>query len=244
MGTLRVAICDDEPVALNHITQIVKMEFQMNGVHIDIECFSEPDVMAERLSEEPQFNLLFLDIDMPHLNGIELASIANKLKPAPYIVFITSKEEYVFQSFKVHPFRFLRKNDFAKEIHSCIQDFINELPENVTQNFINISSQHSMYRLNVQDIIYVESIGKVLRITMKEKVLEIKYVLADIEELLAPYHFFRIHKSYLVNGAYIFSIEPKEVKLTTGEALPLSRYRVQEIKQKFQEMILCTYHQI
>ncbi len=240
MATLLAGICDDEPVALNHISQALRMEFQMNGMDVETESYSNPASFSERLEKRPPFDVLFLDIDMPGINGIELAQYANKLIPTPPIIFITSKDEYVFQAFKVQPFRYIRKHDFANEIRACIHDLTEVLPGNVTQNYITLSSQHKIYRLNVMDISYVESIGKDILIHVKDEVIEIRYSLSEVEEMLSPYHFFRIHKSYLVNGTFIYSIESREVKLTTGESLPLSRYRVQETKDRFQEMILCT----
>ncbi len=239
MATVLVGICDDESVALNHVASVIKMEFQMKGIDAHTECFSDPDALIKRFSQKPVLDIIFLDIEMPSINGIELAQKARELTPSTAIVFVTSKDEYVFRSFKVQPFRYIRKQDFAEEIKDCIADLIKIMPENITQNYITLLNGHNLIRLNVADISYIESIGKTVFIHTKEDTIELKHVLSDLEEKLAPYHFFRIHKSYLVNGTYIFSIESREVKLTTGDVLPLSRYRVQEIKQQFQELLLC-----
>ncbi len=242
MSQLNIAICEDEPVVLHHITQVIQSEFQILNLPVTIQSYKKPELLALQLKKGVLFNILFLDIDMPCLNGIELAKLANQMISKAFIVFISSKEEMVYQSFRVHPFRFIRKFEFNKEIHACITDIVDEFSEQINQEYLIFSSQNALFRLNIHDIVYIESIGKMLRIVMKEKELEVRYVLSDMENQLKPYHFMRIHKSFLVNRTFIFSIETKEILLTNGISLPLSRYRAKETKQKFQEMFLCNLY--
>ena len=242
MSQLNIAICEDEPVVLHHITQVIQSEFQMLDLPVTIQSYKKPELLALQLKKGVLFNILFLDIDMPSLNGIELAKLANQMISKAFIIFISSKEEMVYQSFRVRPFRFIRKFEFNKEIHACITDIVDEFSEQINQEYLIFSSQNALFRLNIHDIIYIESIGKMLRIVMKEKELEVRYVLSDMENQLKPYHFMRIHKSFLVNRTFIFSIETKEILLTNGVSLPLSRYRAKETKQKFQEMFLCNLY--
>ena len=239
MAVVRVGICDDESVALGHVAQSIKMEFQMNGIDAETELFSASNMLIRRFSEKPAFDVLFLDIDMPSINGIELAKKARALSPASTIVFVTSKDEYVFASFKVQPFRYIRKQDFSSEIHECISALVNEMPRKVVQNYLTLAVGQKVVRICVSDIHYIECVGKNIYIHTSDEITELRYTLSEIEEMLSDYPFFRIHKSFIVNGDYIYSIESREIMLTTGESLPLSRYRVQETKAKFQEMILC-----
>ena len=87
-------------------------------------------------------------------------------------------------------------------------------------------------------IIYVECTNKTLSIVMENEKLEITYKLTDLEEMLKGYGFIRIHKGYLVNYRYIFSIERGEVILDIGERLPVSKYRISEVKEEFRRLAL------
>ncbi|MDK2808763.1 MAG: hypothetical protein PWP24_1500 [Clostridiales bacterium] len=240
MSCLQIAVCEDEPAVLRHITKIITFEFQIQEKEAAIRPYKNPEHLVLDIKRGMQFHVLFLDIDMPNINGLELAAMVNRLSVSPLIVFVSSMEELVYQSFRVHPFRFLPKASFPQEIHTCISDILEEFKSPHLQDFIVFSSQNTLYRLNVQEILYVECIGKTLRFAMHEKTLEVKYVLSDMEQLLSPHHFLRIHKSYLVNRAYIYQIETREIRLSNGTLLPLSRYRAKEIKQKFQEIFLCS----
>ena len=100
---------------------------------------------------------------------------------------------------------------------------------------LTLEEEHSnaVYSINMNDILYIEVVGKYCEITTPEQTLTIRYKLSDLTEQLAGYGFLQPHRSYLVNCRSIFSIENTELVLDNGMRIPLSRKRIKEIKEQF-----------
>ena len=112
---ISVAVCDDDETMLPIIAGVVQATFPAEGA--TVETFSSAKQFCDRM-EEKGFDLLFLDIDMPETDGIELGLKLRNAKRNIDIVYVSEREDRVFESFKVHPFGFVRKRNFLKDIRS------------------------------------------------------------------------------------------------------------------------------
>ena len=173
---------------------------------------------------------------MPRLNGLQLAKDLRRLDKQVFLLLVSGREEYVFESLQAKPFRFIRKASFDADLNEAVEQLAGEMLESREDSHITVQSGTVSLRLNASRIIYVESLDKYLNMVAQSRNFSIRYKLSDMEKLLMPYGFIRIHKSYLVNYRFIFSIESRNVVLDSGQKLPLSRYREREVQQKFQEL--------
>lgn len=131
---ISIAYCDDERAALQLYPEQVRAAFQQYHRTVEIECFQQPLALMESISANNRYNLLFLDISMPNLNGIELGKQLRKIADNVLIVFVSSHEELVFESFQVTPFRFIRKGHFYQDLEECIPAIITELEKRQTSS--------------------------------------------------------------------------------------------------------------
>ena len=232
---IHIAYCDDERAALQVYPEQVRAAFQHYRRSVEVERFQRPDMLMEHIAANNCFDLLFLDISMPGMNGIELGRQLRKAADDVLIVFVSSHEELVFESFQVTPFRFIRKGHFYQDLEACVPAIIAELEKRRTE--LQIDNGKEIYRIAPYKILYIEGCDKTQKLVALHGTVEIRYKLKDLEALLAAYGFIRVHKGYLVNARFIACVNKREVVLTTGESIPLSKYRLEHVMEELERVI-------
>lgn len=233
---LNVVICEDVAVLCDYFGEYIKKYFLTYHYNTVIYKYYHPGELLRDL-EHISCNIFFLDIDMPEINGIALANKIRKHFSDQNIIilFISDKEDMVYESLKEQPLRFIRKSHFKKEISEAVKAIVG-LYEKQSETFL-IEQGGTIIALNISDIFYIESTGRILLIHTENKTYTIYGKLDNIEEKLAGYDFIRIHKSFLVNWKEIYSIESKFVILTNQETLPISKYRITAVKQMYRSLM-------
>lgn len=209
-----IYVCDDEIEILNRIADAISAYMPDSTV----ETFSGGKAVADALAEKP-CDLLFLDIDMPDIGGMEIACRLNRLEKKPLLVFVTNHDELVYESFQYHPFGFIRKNYFAQEIEKILDDCRQEL---------YFRTKHFCFRMNGQetalllsDILYFEADGNYLKLCALSGQYHLRSTILAVEEQLGPDGFLRIHKGFLVNRAAVRVVGREELELVNRDRLPL-----------------------
>lgn len=232
---IQVAYCDDERAALQLYPEQVCAAFQHYHRPVEIERFQKPELLMDHISANNRYDLLFLDISMPNMNGIELGRQLRRIADDVLIVFVSSHEELVFESFQVTPFRFIRKGHFYQDLEECVPAIIAELEKRQTE--LQINNGKEVYRIAPYKILYIESSDKIQKLFTLQGTVEIRYRLKELEALLSEYGFIRVHKGYLVNARFIASVNKHEVLLNTGESIPMSKYRVEQVMEELERVI-------
>lgn len=233
---MRISVCDDNVVMLNFICDEINKEFRKNGVDFALDRFENG---ADFLSvyETAPSDIVFLDIDMPTINGFEIAERINK-DNSSFIVFVTSHDELVYSSFKFQPFRFIRKNHIAAELPETVTALAEKNNECTAARHFEVRTSSENVFLDLNDVEYIEIYGHWLKITIKDDdAIECYGSLSDFEKRLAPHNFVRTHKSYLVNCKYIYSIEQRQVVLDDKTAIPLSKYKIESVRSKLRNYL-------
>lgn len=234
MSALNAAICEDNKQSLEYIHQELKKAFSSTEIAIDFFSFTNAYGLLEEIRKGKVFDILFLDIDMPQMNGIDLSILLRKEKYNGLIIFISNKESLVFETFQVQPFRFIRKNHFQKELPQLIHDIVFVIHKK-EEILLDIHEQHSnkVYHFNINHIQYIEVLGKYCKVVTSHHETLLRYPLLEFEAKLRPYGFLMTHRSFLVNYRYIFSIGKTELTLDNGSTIPLSRNRRELIKEEY-----------
>lgn len=236
----RVAIVDDEELLTRQYRKIVADELNALEIRHEIRIFSN-SLLFRDICSENVFDLVFLDIDMPELSGITLAADLRKLNKNIGIVFVSAHNHFVFESIRYAPFRFIRKNHSVKEIPEAIRAYCNKLEaerncirlelENGRQIQVNISNIAYFYTLR-HDLFYCTDQKVSYRLAVRS------YTMEELEEMMEPFGFIRIHKSYLVNHRCIYQIQRDHVLLSLDEEkLPLSRRRAPDVRERYRILL-------
>lgn len=232
---IRIAVCDDEVFFQEQLRKRLKKAACFYQQDFQTECFSGAASLCRVLDTGQSFDVYFLDIDMPKMDGIALGKKIRERTADPYIIFVSSKEGKVFETFSVKPFQFIRKSSLERDFESVMEALIREMWQEKKSRDIVLESGGMSYRFDVRKTVYIEADGKYLNVYQKDHSFFVRYQISALEEQLREYHFLRIHKSYLVNPRYIYLLEPKEAVLEGGKHLPVSRHRYKEVQQEFLE---------
>ena len=152
---IRVAICDDNKVFVNNMSQAVKSEFKrQNNEDIELETYISSELMYQHHLIKP-FDLVFLDIDMPEVTGMELAAKLEEQNPQAIVIFISNHEEAVFEAIHYKPFRFIRKAYLQAELSEALQSLKKQKEKRA--RFITLDVKEQQIVLPVKEIVYIES---------------------------------------------------------------------------------------
>ncbi len=225
---IQAAICDDEKRALDEMVSKVHDTFR--GLRCQIEIFKtdDPFALAEHLkSSKP--DVLFLDIDMPRLSGMDIAQFLIDSGAETLLVFVTSHDALVYSSFQYHPFGFIRKSHFDEEIGSVAQSLISELQKR-TECF-TFKTGEGIFKVRFSDILYFESESNYIHLHCTDRLFRFRGTIASLESELSPRGFIRTHKGFLVNQQHIFAIQGDEIRLSSDELLPIGRTNRENVKK-------------
>jgi two-component system LytT family response regulator len=217
MKTISCIAVDDEPLALelitDHISKISFLELKS--------AFTSPKKALEYLTLYP-VNLIFIDIQMPGLTGLDFAKI---IPDTTQIIFTTAFEQYAVESYNhkatdylLKPIRFerlLKASEKALE-QNLMKDAVNSV------NYIFINSEHEKIKINLNDLLYIEGMKDYVKLFLstQSKPILTRTNLKGIQELLPLSTFIRIHKSFIVNRNKIVKIKSKAVLINSQE-IPL-----------------------
>ena len=239
MGSIKVAVCDDEKEALVVIVGAIRQCTQGQGLSAMIETFTSPMRLEKKMREE-MYDLLFLDIDMPECDGISVAQKCRAINREAEIIFVSSREERVFDAFSVNPFGFVRKNHFISDIAAAIKLYAEKMSgQSYAAERVALPSHKGTVQLVISQISYIEGSGvyQEVHLAQGEPLVEVCSRMAALEEQLEPFGFLRIHKGYLVNYAAIWRIDTETLTLNDGTTLPISRRQRAQTKQRY--LMIC-----
>lgn len=223
--------CDDDNVFLDTITNVIGNELRKYPIEVQITtCSSGEQLLSQIENTEP--DAIFLDIDMPEMTGFHVAEKLEKMPVSPIIIFVSSKDHLVFESFSYHPFWFLRKSDLSQL--SIVVEKIFAYVRNTKYMFdFEMHKQHISIAL--KDIRYFENHNHYVTIHTIAQSYKYKASIGEISKELTAFYFARPHVGFLVNCQYIAIISRSELKLLSGETIPIARNRLKDAQKKFIE---------
>lgn len=234
MERIKIAVCDDSRIAVDTATAAAESVLREAGLGVDIARFTKP-VDLLRHCERELVELVLLDIEMPGLDGIELGRVLKSREPAPEIIYISNREDKVFAALHIHPFGFVRKGQFMKDMEDVLKSYATQRKKRGQDKRIVVVTPDGQTGVAVTSIRYFEGSGTYQHMFLagRDEPIRISSRMKLLEEELAPEGFLRIHKGYLVNHVYIASIRTGEVVLDDGVSLPIRRGATQEIRSAY-----------
>lgn len=235
---IQAAIVEDSPEAITYIRDVLSAECERQNLNMGFDLFSGGEAFLSMIDQHYHFDVLFLDIEMPGIDGFETCRRVRAIDPDALVVFISSREELVFQSFEVQPFRFIRKGILPEQAESLVSALADALSKR-NQRIIHITEPLSkdIYAFNVRQIKYVEAQRKECVIACTDGDVTVKAKLMDVEAMLRTEPFIKVHRSYLVNCRYVFHIGKNSLLLTTRDEIPISRGKSEAIKAEYMRLI-------
>ena len=238
MKKLRVAACDDDRAALDIIVSSLKSVFAQHGVDAEVSVYGSADALAADMGARG-FDLLLLDIDMPGTDGISFARTLRQDENRIDIIYISNREDLVFDSLRVAPCGFIRKSRFLEDMSSIVDTYVSARPGHHNTPRLVVQTREGVLSIPLDKLIYIEGARKtqLAHVLNQAQPSPLHKSMQELDAELSPQGFLRVHKGYLVNYCFIQLIEDTDILLTTGVRVPLSRRKLPEVKDRFMELM-------
>ncbi len=216
---LRCVVVDDSTIQRMSIVKLVK-----NHPSLTLIAEYSSAVDTKKGLNETEVDLIFLDIEMPIINGFELLDV---LKNKPQIIFVTGKTEYAFKAFDYDATDYLHKpitqERFNLAVNKAIEYHTLKFENSTIENdYIFVKSNLKKRKVYVNTILWVEALGDYIKLVTTEESYVILSTMKAFEKEIEAYSFMRIHKSYIANLKKITKFNSKFVEINNTN-LPLSR---------------------
>ena len=219
---MKIAICDDEDLFVRKIYQYL---WQQPGC--TVECFLAPAALLEKYDAGERYDVLFLDILMPDINGIDLAKKIRAFDPNAILVFLTSCLEYAPSGYEVKAFRYLLKPVADTDVARVMEDIRSQMTD--FHKFL-LETPEGSFLLHTHELQYLEADNKDSILHYQEDTITLRKGLNDLEEMLPTSLFFRIHRKFLVNLSHVREYDAMHLTLDCGQTLPISRRKSREFR--------------
>ena len=230
---IRIAICDDEKHMSDHIRSMVSDFFRKKNREISLRMFSSGE---ELLSCNGQIDILFLDIQMKDMDGMETARKLRADKFRGFLVFITVLKEMVFQSFEVQAYDYLVKPVDDKQFEKTMERLYASI-RSADENNLLVQKGYESHIIRKDEIVFCEIIDRKIYLNLASgEVLDYYERIENLETKLDS-HFFRCHRSYLINLEHLKGYRNGTAYMDNGREIPVSRLRGKEFSRSW----LCLY---
>jgi len=225
-----IAICDDDKTLCSKIESFILEYDKTSLFDIDVEVFYSGEDLCRHCKLEHEFDLIFLDIMMTEMSGIDVGNLIRKdmeNKKVP-IVYMSTSDWFAKDFSRIQPFRFFKKPLTNKDIKECLDEYIEDYIDDGTYFEFNVGKKTR--RVAVSSILYFESSNKKVAIRTTQGDVEFYGKLSDIKKELFAKAFLTVHKSFLVNSKQISEYSFEYLVMKNGVRLDISRSNQKAIR--------------
>ncbi len=236
MSLLKIAICDDNIPITSEIERMLMHIKRQDYIRMETAIYFDGDSLCQKIEQGEYYDLIYLDIEMAHIDGIKTARFLRSQNIPSLLIYISAHDTYFEQLFEVEPFRFMSKPINRQKFYDYFHAAYKKIQNN--SQFFTFGFHQKYMKLPVSEILYFESRGRDILIHTITTTHRFLGRLDEIE-ICADKHnwnFIRVHQSYLINSYHISSLSLANVSLSNGCSLPVG--------PKFQKALRSKYFQI
>ena len=207
---LQIAVCDDEPMDRQQAADLTNDIMTAEGLACSLSCYESATALLTAIQDGAQFHILLLDVMMEGLDGMELAAALRGYE--------VSAARYLAKP--------LREDQLREALLYCYKTFCEKKE-------ILLPTTRGQRRIPLANILYAEAMERMTKLVLTDRLEEVTLKFSDLLELLPERQFQPCHRSYLVNLEHIAYVRSRDLELTTGDVLPVSRYRAEDLQKQF-----------
>ena len=230
------AMCDDELPFAEQLRSLVMAYAKKKRVELQAETFASAEELLEEIENGAGFEILFLDIEMRKMDGIELGKKLRELSYQTLIIYVSGYDQYMRQLFEAEPFRFLSKPLKQEELENVLDKAFERISR-FHRELFTIRFGKNVVNLLCRDIVYLESNKRKVIVHTVRGEYEYYHTLDEAEEelLAISADFVRIHKAYLVNMEHVEAFQYEKLALRDGTILSISEAHRANVRSRFWE---------
>lgn len=223
----KAAICDDEAAITDIIETYIHAYTPLTS---SVEKYTSGEALA---AAKKNYDLIFLDIDMEGIDGIETARRIRTYDKQVKIVYVTSYRDYAAPAFSVHAFAYLLKPVKAEDIHKIIKEACDYAAAQIQPVRLTFDTTKGEIAEDVQNIYYFEYENRHVKMVSKSATFYIRSKITDMYEKMQDYGFYMPHKSFIINFLHVRSIIGTDIHMTNNDIVILSQKRASQFRKAF-----------
>lgn len=228
---IKIAICEDEKIFSEMLYKLLEEYLKLKGKDYLIDCYNKGEDLLQ--SDYDRYDIFCLDVEIRGgMSGIE---VAKKIRGDNYrseIIFTTSHKEEAYKAFEVNTLRYLLKPVQKEMLEGALDLALLKMKERESQVLV-LSQGQKFIQIPHADILYFETIDRKIKVNTMKKSYIVDNKINDLEKQLSERYFFRVHKSYLVNLAYVKEHDQTTIIMQNGNAVYISRLKLKAFKERF-----------
>lgn len=225
---IRIAICDDEYKIVKEIEDIIRDYQSIVHSQFEIHTFTNG---IDMINSKREFDLIFLDIEMPDIDGIKSAKIIREKDKNVRFVYVTSHSECALNVFAVHPFDFAVKPVNAIQIHKILSEYMDYSKQRNCEEKVTLKSTSGIIVLNLKNVVAFEyTDNRRILVHSADKSYEVRGSITEILQTINSEHFVSPHKSFIVNLREVNRISDFTIIMSNGIKIPVAQKRLKEFQ--------------
>lgn len=227
---LHIAICDDDALMISREEELVKVFFRTHCVNIKVQLYQFSENLMYDLQDGIYYDLLLLDIEMPGIDGMELAKSIHDNTSSARIIFITSHLEYAIDAYEFSVFRYIPKNRIDEKLSAALEDFY-KLYRLERNEFYTLQVKNHIEQIAYRDILYILKDGKyaVFYLTGGET-KAVRKTLAQVFEEISKEYFCFADRGCIVNLGSVVGMDANGILLPGNRHITISKANIPEFK--------------
>lgn len=233
---IKVAICEDSDIDRDMLGEIVGFLMDDRGIDYQVDLYRNGEELVSCYKNKP-YDLIFLDIMMNEIDGIETGKLIRGMDGSVEIVYCTSSSDFAIAAYEVHAMGYLVKPYEPGRIGAVIDYFIQKHPQK-EKNYIEVKSKRKSIIIPYKDIIHLESDNKVVYIyTTTQGAVKVYNKLDTLEKELKDERFLRCHQSYLVNMQYVAGLVDSDFIMIDNRMIPIRKSGRKLIVKRYEDYL-------
>lgn len=233
---IKVAICEDSDIDRDILGEIVGFLMDDRGIDYQVDLYRNGEELVSCYKNKP-YDLIFLDIMMNEIDGIETGKLIRGMDGSVEIVYCTSSSDFAIAAYEVHAMGYLVKPYEPGRIGAVIDYFIQKHPQE-EKNYIEVKSKRKSLIIPYKDIIHLESDNKVVYIyTTTQGAVKVYNKLDTLENELKDERFLRCHQSYLVNMQYVAGLVDSDFIMIDNRMIPIRKSGRKLIVKRYEDYL-------
>ncbi|WP_291651035.1 LytTR family DNA-binding domain-containing protein [Clostridium sp.] len=234
---VKVAICDDQYIFQETIRNKLNLLLKKEFIKAEIDCYDSGKKLIEYLKvNKNTYDILFLDILMNDINGVDVAKEIRTFDSRIQIIFLTSSSDYILQGYDVEALGYLIKGQEDKKLEEVFLKAIKKVDKNF-DDYLILKSGNYIRTVYLKEIEFIEVRNRTLTINAGDETIDFNGKMEDMQNELLCKNFILTHRSYLVNLRKIKHISTSSIELKSGKEVLLSRLRSKEVKKAYLDYI-------
>lgn len=231
---IKVAICDDQAVYSNYINKVIHKIAKRENISVSVNIFESGEDLLENFNKNNHdYNIVFSDILMGGITGVDVAREVKKFNKSIQIIFVSVSMDYVFDGYDVGALNYILKPINEEKLEEQFLKAVSNIVDKKDRDLFYVNKKSLIRTVDINSIMYFKVTNRIITLVSEHETMEFYDKLDNIEKKLKEYFFVKPHRSYLINCKFIDEIEKTSVKMKNGQIIPISRLNTKAVKEKF-----------